>query len=109
MESQKASSYNVGGQIDYETRRIYVSLKTDLHHSDLFRHRADTLQFGIAPYEHDTNTLATWLVISGRNYDGDMHEDTEVALLLRFFRKQVWFEAGATLDGKVQAMVMFSL
>ena len=46
-------AWNAGGQIDYETRRIYSSLKTDLHRSDAFSHRVDTLQLGIAPYEHD--------------------------------------------------------
>jgi len=108
VPSRQSFSYNAGGQIDYETRRIYVSFKTDLHDSDLFWHRADTLQFGIAPYEHDTNTLATWFVISGRNYTGDMHEDTELAFLLRFFKKRAWLEAGATTEGKIQAMAMFS-
>ena len=80
-------SWNAGGQIDYETRRIYASLKTDLHESTAFTHRADTLQFGFAPYEHDVDSLATWLVVSGRRYSGNMHEGTEVALLLRFFKK----------------------
>lgn len=108
VESDTSYSYNGGGQIDYETRRIYVSFKTDMQYSDLFKHRADTLQFGYAPYEHDTDSLATWFVVSGRNYDGDMHEDTEVALLLRFFKKRVWVEAGATLEGKIQAMAMFN-
>jgi hypothetical protein len=108
IASRQSFSYNAGGQIDYETRRIYVSFKTDLHDSDLFWHRADTLQLGIAPYPHDTNTLATWFVISGRNYTGDMHEDTELAFLLRFFKKRAWLEAGATTEGKIQALAMFS-
>ena len=108
VKAETSYSYNAGGQVDYETRRLYASFKTDMQYSDLFRHRADTLQFGIAPYEHDTDSLATWFLISGRNYDGDMHEDTEVALLVRFFKKRVWVEAGATLEGKVQAMAMFN-
>jgi hypothetical protein len=108
VASRQAFSYNAGGQIDYETRRVYLSIKTDLYDSDLFWHRADTVQFGIAPYPHDTNTLATWFVISGRNYTGDMHEDTELAFLLRFFKKRAWLEAGATTEGKIQAMAMFS-
>jgi hypothetical protein len=31
-----------------------------------------------------------------------------LALLLRFFKKRTWLEAGATTDGKIQAMAMFS-
>jgi hypothetical protein len=108
VPSQNVSAWNVGGQIDFETRRFYSSFKTDLHDSSVFWHRADTLELGFAPYAHDVDTLATWLIVSGRLYSGDMHEDSEVALLLRFFRKSAWLEAGATTDGKLQAMAMFS-
>jgi hypothetical protein len=101
-------SWNAGGQIDYETRRFYASYKMDMHESDAFTHRADTLQFGIAPYKHDVDSLATWLVVSGRRYSGNMHNDTELALLLRFFKKATWIEAGATTDGRLQFMAMFN-
>jgi hypothetical protein len=99
-------TWNAGGQVDYETRRIYSSLKTDLFRSNAFSHRIDTLQLGVAPYPHDVDTLATWLVVQGRRYTGDIHDGTEWALLLRLFRKGAWIEAGATTDGKLQAMAM---
>jgi hypothetical protein len=101
-------AWTAGGQIDYETRRIYASYKLDLHESDLFTHRSDTLQLGVAPYEHTVNSLATWLIVSGRRYSGDMHQSEELAVLLRFFRKLVWVEVGATTDGNLQAMAMIS-
>ena len=47
------TGWNAGGQIDFETRRIYSSFKTDAHNSSAFTHRVDTLQFGVAPYTHD--------------------------------------------------------
>lgn len=100
------STWNAGGQVDYETRRIYSSLKTDLFRSAAFSHRIDTLQLGVAPYEHDIETLATWFVVQGRRITGDIHDGTEWALLLRLFRKGAWIEAGATADGKLQAMAM---
>ena len=56
-------AWNAGAQLDYETRRIYASLKTDLHASSVFTNRIDTLQLGVAPYEHDYESLATWLVV----------------------------------------------
>jgi hypothetical protein len=99
-------SWNAGAQVDYETRRIYSSLKTDLHRSDEFSHRIDTLQLGLAPYEHDVDTLATWFVVQGRNYTGGIHDGIEWALLLRLFKRGAWIEAGATTDGKLQAMAM---
>jgi len=99
-------AWNAGAQMDYETRRIYGSLKTDLFKSSAFSHRIDTLQLGIAPYKHDVDTLATWFVVQGRLYTGDIHGGTEWAFLLRLFKKGAWVEAGATTDGKLQAMAM---
>jgi hypothetical protein len=101
-----AFAWNTGAQIDYETRRIYASLKTDLHRSSDFDHRIDTLQLGLAPYKHDFDTLATWFVVQGRNYTGGIHEGGEWAFLLRLFKRGAWIEAGVTDDGKLQAMAM---
>jgi hypothetical protein len=103
-----AFAWNAGAQLDYETRRLYASLKTDLHASSRFTHRIDTLQLGIAPYEHDYDTLATWLVIQGREYTGGVHDGVEWALLLRLFRRGAWLDAGVTDDGRLQAMAMFN-
>jgi len=99
-------AWNTGAQIDYETRRVYASVKTDLHRSSDFDHRIDTLQLGIAPYEHDFDTMATWFVVQGRNFTGGIHEGGEWALLLRLFKRGAWIEAGVTDDGKLQAMAM---
>jgi hypothetical protein len=99
-------AFNAGAQADYETRRIYASLKTDLHRAADFSHRIDTLQLGVAPYQHDFDTLATWFVVQGRHYTGGLFEGTEWALLLRLFKRGAWVEAGATTDGKLQAMAM---
>ena len=102
------TTWNAGGQLDYETRRVYGSLKTDWFGSSAFTHRIDTLQLGLAPYKHDTNTLATWFVVQGRLYSGQIHDGTEWALLLRLFKRGAWVEAGATTDGKLQAMAMIN-
>ena len=104
--NDRTFTWNAGAQVDYETRRIYSSLKTDLQRSNAFSHRIDTLQLGLAPYEHDIDTLATWFVLQGRRYTGGIHDGTEWALLLRLFKGGAWIEAGATDDGKLQAMAM---
>ncbi|HET9397160.1 MAG TPA: hypothetical protein VFO36_14020, partial [Nitrospiraceae bacterium] len=101
-------AWNVGGQLDYETRRLYASLRTDLHEAEAFSHRIDTLQLGIAPYEHDYNTLAVWFVVQARQYTGGLYDGTEWAALLRLFKRNAWFEAGPTHEGKLQAMLMFN-
>jgi hypothetical protein len=97
---------NAGAQIDYETRRVYSSLKTDLYRASDFSHRIDTLQFGLAPYKHDYDTLATWVVVQARRFTGEIHDGTEWALLLRLFKKGGWIEAGVTDEGGLQAMAM---
>lgn len=99
---------NIGVQADYETRRIYSAFRSDLQESDRFSHRIDTVQLGWAPYKHDYNTLATWLVVQGRRYTGHLYRGTETALLVRFFKGGTWVEVGATTDGKLQAMAMFN-
>jgi hypothetical protein len=103
-----AFAWNAGVQLDYETRRVYVSAKSDYHDSRDFSRRIDTLQLGLAPYEHDYENLATWFVVQARGYTGEVHDGIEWALLLRLFKGGAWVEAGATTDGKLQAMVMFN-
>ena len=99
---------NAGGQVDYETRRVYASFRTDFHRADSFAHRIDTLQLGLAPYEHEYDTLATWFVLQGRNYTNGLYDGIEWALLLRLFKGGTWVEAGVTQDGHPQAMLMFN-
>jgi hypothetical protein len=99
---------NAGAQVDYETRRIYASLKTDFQRSEEFSIRVDTLQLGIAPYKHDYSGLATWFVFQARHYTDNLHTGIETAALLRLFKGGAWIEAGVTNAGKVQAMAMFN-
>jgi hypothetical protein len=102
------TAWNYGAQVDYETRRIYTSLRTDWQDADSFKHHVNTLQLGVAPYEHDYDSLATWLVVQARTYDRPLYNGVETALLLRFFKKGTWVEAGITNDKKLQAMAMFN-
>lgn len=95
-----------GAQADYETRRVYASLKTDFYDSSEFTHRIDTLQLGVAPYEHEYDQVAVWLLVQGRTYTGELYRGTEWAALLRVFKGSVWLEAGVTEDGKLQSMLM---
>jgi hypothetical protein len=99
---------NAGAQADYETRRVYASLKTDWWHASDFSHRIDTLQLGLAPYQHEYDGLATWVLIQVRDYTGGLHQGTEWAALLRLFKGGAWVEAGVTNAGKIQAMAMFN-
>jgi hypothetical protein len=104
----RQTASHAGLQADAESLRFYGSLKTDWHHAQAFTHHIDTLQLGVAPYKHDYQRLATWIVVQGRHYTGGIYEGIEAALLLRFFRGPLWVEAGATADGQPQAMIMFN-
>lgn len=99
---------NAGAQADYETRRIYASLKTDWQWSPVFSHRIDTLQLGFAPYKHEYGGVATWFVLQARQYTGGLRAGTESAALLRLFKGGAWIEAGVTNSHKLQAMAMFN-
>lgn len=101
-------AWNVGGQIDYETRRVYGSLRTEFYDASAFSHRIDTLQLGVAPYKHDYETLAVWFVLQGRDYTGGLFDGTEWSALVRLFKHNAWLEAGVTREGKLQAMLMFN-
>jgi hypothetical protein len=99
---------NAGLQIDYETRRVYGSVKSDLQRTSEFSDRIDTLQLGVAPYKHDYGGVATWFVLQARHYTGELHSGIETAALLRLFKGGAWIEAGVTNAGKAQAMAMFN-
>ena len=100
---------HAGGQVDYETRRIYTSLKTDWFRSSRFRHRVDTLQLGVAPYEHDYEDVAVWFVVQARRVSGDvMERGTEWIPMVRLFKGNFWIEAGANRDKRAQLMVMMN-
>jgi hypothetical protein len=101
-------AWNVGGQFDYETRRVYASFRSDLHEASDYSHRIDTVQLGIAPYQHDYSTLAVWFVVQARQYTGGLYDGTEYAGLVRLFKSNAWLEAGVTRDGHLQAMLMFN-
>ena len=103
-----------GAQGDYETRRVYASFKTDGYSARQFTHRIDTLQLGIAPYEHDYDILATWFVLQARYYTGGLRESesrtprVEKTAILRLFKGPLWVELGINQERKTQLMFMFN-
>lgn len=99
-------AWNAGFQLDYETLWFYSMVKSDWHRTPSFAHRMDTAQLGVALYPHRWDELATWVVLQGRHMSGDFARDAESALLLRFFRKTQWIEAGVTDGGGFAVMFM---
>lgn len=111
--ADRETAWNAGGQVDYETLRLYGSLRSDWHYArDAFAYRTDTLQLGWAPYAHDWDRLATWLLFQARGGSAALYDDIETAVLLRLFRNfrqaSIWIEAGVSDAGDPQAMFMFN-
>ncbi|WP_397606619.1 hypothetical protein [Silanimonas sp.] len=100
---------HVGLQLDYETRRIYTSLVTELHEGDGWSHRFDTAAIGWAPYEHDIDRVATWVVLKGMRTTNAIDDDIKPVAVLRFFTTRWWLEVGADADGQPLANVMINL
>ena len=98
-----------GAQADYETRRIYMSAKTDWSQSSRFTHGVSTVQLGVAPFEHDYEDLAVWFVVQARRYTGGiLPNETEVIPMLRLFKGNFWIEGGVDRERRLQLMVMMN-
>lgn len=100
--------WNIGGQVDYETRRVYSAFKFERFSAGPLDRRIDTLQLGVAPYAHDWDRLASWFLVQARRYHEGPHAGTETALMLRFFKGGFWLEAGVNDAGEPQAMLMLN-
>ena len=100
---------HVGVQADYETRRIYTAIVSELHEGPDWSHRVDTVSLGWAPYLHDIDRVATWVVAKGMRTSNAMDESFKPALVLRFFTVRWWLEVGADGDGKPLANLMINL
>jgi hypothetical protein len=98
-----------GIQADFETRSFYASAKSGWFHSQRFSHGVNTIQLGIAPYEHDYEDLAVWLVVQARRYTGGiLPGKTEVIPMLRLFKGNFWIEGGVDREKRVQLMLMMN-
>jgi hypothetical protein len=104
--------WRYGAQGDYETRSLYTSFKTDGYRGSRFSHRIDTLQLGIAPYEHDYDDLATWFVLQFRNYTGGLRDESvrklDQTAILRLFKGPIWVELGINRERHSQFMIMYN-
>lgn len=101
-------SGHVGFQADFETRRIYTSIISEHHEGAHWRYRMDTVSLGYAPYEHDFNRMATWVVLKGMRTTHTLKDKPKAALMLRFFNPTWWLEAGIDNDGQLLGNVMFN-
>jgi hypothetical protein len=100
---------HVGLQLDYETRRVYTSFVSELHEGSGWSHRFDTAAVGWAPYAHDVDRVATWIVLKGMRTTHAVDDTVKPAAALRFFTTRWWLEVGADADGRPLANLMLNL
>ena len=100
---------HAGFQADWETRRIYTAAMSELHDGSGWRHRNDTLALGVAPFEHDFERTAVWLVGKGMRTTGMKDNERKGALMVRLFNPSWWLEAGVDTNGKPLAFFMINL
>lgn len=100
---------HIGLQVDYETRRVYTSFVSELHEGDGWSHRLDTAAIGWAPYAHDVDRMATWIVLKGSRTTNAVDDSVKPAAMLRFFTTRWWLELGADADGRPLANLMLNL
>lgn len=108
-ESDSGLGRHVGVQLDYETRRIYTSFVSELHEGVGYSNRFDTAAIGWAPYAHDVDRVATWIVLKGQRSSGAIDDRVKPSAVLRLFTTRWWLEVGADGDGRPVANVMLNL
>jgi len=106
--SQSDISGHAGFQADFETRRIYTSVISEHHEGPNWRYRTDSVALGFAPYEHDFDKTALWLVVKGTRATHSKDDDPRSALMLRLFNPKWWLEVGVHDNGDLLGNVMFN-
>jgi hypothetical protein len=102
------SARHVGFQADYETRRIYTSFVSELHEGTGGSRRFDTASIGWAPYEHDIDRMAAWIVVKGLRTSDAVDDPIKGATMLRLFTPRWWLEAGVDTDGQPLGNIMIN-
>ena len=82
------NSYHGGGQIDYETRKIYTLYSYNYFKIGDKNFNNSKMRLGYAPYEGGYSELNTWFILE---YNTDVESLTPI---LRFFYKNVLWEVG---------------
>ena len=100
LENKTRLIYRLGGQLDYETRRIYSFIKYTEHR--FFENNKEiqdelNLAFGVAPYVAEFDELNSWIIV--KVVISDRFNKKSYVSLLRFFYKNFLWEIGQSLNG----------
>jgi hypothetical protein len=95
-----------GGQVDWETTRLYTTYKGHRYLADTFNHTSHAVLGGFSFYEVDYDQVQPWLVAEAKRIT-NWSEDTEYSLLARFIYRSAFVEVGANQDGEPRFTFMY--
>lgn len=95
------NTYQVGLEGDWETRRIYTSLK----HLQFNHHRVSQGRIGFSPVEKSFNDLQVWVMFQTMV----TRDETMLTPMLRFFYHNYLWEVGSSLKGEWMLNLMVHL
>lgn len=98
---RKTSEVYMGGvEVDWETRKLFTSLKHYQFSSPAVTDLSMTqARIGFSPKETDFDQLQTWFMLQAM-YAGDVEETVSLTPLARFFYHNVLWEIGASTRGE---------
>ncbi len=105
-EGSSAEPAGVGFfRADYETRRIYTAFEAKGVTSEAFHRGILSVEAGFAPYLAEFDELNTWFILQAKHMTG-MEDDFDLIPKLRFFKNNIFVEAGVTHRGMPVASLM---
>ena len=106
-EGEPSFAGSIGGQVDYETRRIMTMLKANHIQSEEDEDFTDaTYRFGVAPYLAEYDEVNTF-VLGEVSYTPSLDDTWTAGPVLRLFYKNYLGEIGVRNNGDVRALLMF--
>jgi hypothetical protein len=84
----------IGGEADWENRRVYISAFADQLGGDDPMSRL-VLRAGVAPYLAEFNELNSWFIIQVSQLNSDQEKETWALPMLRLFKDNVLLEVGS--------------
>lgn len=93
-------------QVDYETLWVYTAVKSAVDAGQHFTFAENTVSLGFAPYAHEYDGLATWLIVDFA-YITEFDHDLRIIPKVRLFKNSWFVEAGCSLDGDPFFSCMF--
>ncbi len=92
--------FTTGLEADFETRRIYTSLKFSGFHAASYDYQMVQGRVGFAPYVTGFDGIHTWFMVQGMTLRNQENK-VEITPMLRFFYQNVLWEVGASTRGNM--------